>query len=155
MHGANGSKHLLSGDGAAEGIRLHGIADAKNFLAKPLLDCRITLLQCAQSGSHNFAGKSVAAIYSSRWGAGDKRRLRASRAEESRDPGLLDVLSEGLILVAFKFDDVLVDDEPLIDSNNFSCSEYGLPFTSSQPSYKLSSARRRLFVSTISVSPSR
>jgi len=60
MPGPNGGKHLLSGNGAA-GIRLHGIADANNFLTQPLLDCRVTLLQCPQSGPHNFAAGSIAA----------------------------------------------------------------------------------------------
>ena len=43
MPGANGGKDLLCGNGAA-GIRLQGIAGANNFLAQPLLDCRVTLL---------------------------------------------------------------------------------------------------------------
>jgi hypothetical protein len=57
---AKGGKHLLSGNSAA-GIRLHGIADANNLLTQPLLDHRVTLLQCPQSGAHDLARGSVAA----------------------------------------------------------------------------------------------
>jgi hypothetical protein len=60
MPGANGGKNLLSGNGAA-GIRLHGIADANNFLTQPSPDCCVTFLQCPQPGSHNFARRSVSA----------------------------------------------------------------------------------------------
>ena len=60
MPRANGSKHLLRGNGAAW-VRLHGIGDADDFLAQPLLDCGVTLLQCAQSGSHYLAAGCVAA----------------------------------------------------------------------------------------------
>ncbi len=60
MPRADGSKHLLSGSGAA-GVRLHGIADADDFLAQPLPDHGIPLLQCPQTGSYRLAGGSVAA----------------------------------------------------------------------------------------------
>ncbi len=43
-------------------------------------------------------------------GVCDKRRLRALMAVESTDLGLLDVLPKGLVLVAFEFDEVRVDE---------------------------------------------
>ena len=58
MPGANGSKHLLSGNGAT-GVRLHSIADTDNFLPEPLLDCGVTLLQRTQSGAHYLAARSI------------------------------------------------------------------------------------------------
>ena len=59
MPGANGGKHLLCGNGTG-GVRLHGIADADDFLAQPLLNRGVTLLPGPQSGSHNLAGGGVA-----------------------------------------------------------------------------------------------
>src|SRR5438045_2964252 len=60
MPGANGGKYLRSGNGAAR-VRLHGIEEANNFLAQPLLDCSVTRLKRAQSGSHDLAAGSIAA----------------------------------------------------------------------------------------------
>jgi hypothetical protein len=54
MPGANGGKHLFSGNGAT-GIRLHGIAHSDNFLPEPLLYDSIAFLQCAKPSTDNFA----------------------------------------------------------------------------------------------------
>ena len=54
MPGANGGKHLLSGNGA-NGVQLHRIADGDNFFPEPLLYCGVPFLQCTQSGTDNLA----------------------------------------------------------------------------------------------------
>jgi len=50
-----------------QGLSLHGIADADNFLSQLLLDCGITLLQRTQSGTHDLAAGSI--------GAGGNKRI--------------------------------------------------------------------------------
>jgi hypothetical protein len=60
MPGANGDKYLIGGNGAA-GVIPQGAANLDNFLAKPLLDRGVTLLQGPQTGSHNFASGSIGA----------------------------------------------------------------------------------------------
>lgn len=55
---ANGGEYLLGGN-AAGGFSPHGIANVDNFLAKPLFDRGVTLLQGPQTGSDNFTSGSI------------------------------------------------------------------------------------------------
>src|SRR5271165_2688978 len=60
MPRANSGKNMIGGDGAAR-IGLHSVIGTDHFLAQPLLDGGVTLLQRTQPGSHHLAAGGVSA----------------------------------------------------------------------------------------------
>ena len=58
MAGANGCKDLACGNGAA-GIGLKRIVGGGDILAQPAVNGGIPLLQRAQAGTDDFAGRGV------------------------------------------------------------------------------------------------